>query len=53
MPHCNSCNQDKLEMDMNDRDLCKDCWLKRNQEFYLRRSKKAWATLRKNRNVIA
>ena len=49
---CNYCGKEKLEMDMNSKDKCKICWIKKETKFYLERNKKAWTTYYKNREKI-
>ena len=48
MPKCNNCLEEKLEMDMNSRDLCKDCWLKKYNKKTHITNIKAWKTRREN-----
>lgn len=51
MPKCKECDKEKLEMDMNNRDLCKLCWVKKENVKYNKAGRESWKTRRKNREL--
>ena len=50
---CNYCGKEKLEMDMNTEDLCKNCWVKKLDKKRREAAMKGWITYRKNRELAA
>ena len=52
MPFCKNCNKEKMEMDMTFDDLCKNCFIKNENDFWKSQSIKGIKTKKKKEVIL-